>query len=111
MDLAAGHHLENQLDTTNRQDIDMKTTLIKGMIALAGAGGLVAAPAMGVAGAAAPAPIQAQAIDADWLGFHHPGFLPPGTPFHDWHCDRHGFWHNDENDQFGHLDGRCVARW
>jgi hypothetical protein len=45
---------------------------------------------------------------SEWKGFNNPGMVDPSDPYNnDWHCDRHGFWHNDENDQYGHQDSRC----
>jgi hypothetical protein len=48
------------------------------------------------------------AVASDWAGLNHPGAHDPSDPFqNDWHCDKKGFWHNNEHDPFGHLDPRC----
>jgi hypothetical protein len=58
-----------------------------------------------VARAATPAP---QPGGYPWWGADHPGQDDPADPKqNDWHCDRYGNWHNDENDQLGHPDSRC----
>jgi len=45
-----------------------------------------------------------------WWGAGHPGAKDPGDPTqNDWHCDRYGNWHNDENDPLGHPDARCQT--
>ena len=45
-----------------------------------------------------------------WWGATHPGQDDPSDPAgNDWHCDRYGNWHNDENDPSGHADGRCQT--
>jgi hypothetical protein len=45
-----------------------------------------------------------------WWGADHPGQDDPNDPVNnDWHCDRSGNWHNDENDPLGHPDSRCQT--
>jgi len=45
-----------------------------------------------------------------WWGAAHPGQDDPNDPAqNDWHCDRYGNWHNDENDPLGHPDNRCQT--
>lgn len=50
--------------------------------------------------AAMPAPQQSSMDGRDW---RDPG-APPDV---DRHCDRRGFWHNDDNDFGGRPDPRC----
>ncbi|WP_067679641.1 hypothetical protein [Nocardia miyunensis] len=75
----------------------MKNVLAKfAFVAIAGAA--LAVPSVGIA-AAQP---------TDWSGYNHPQ-APGARNQHgdDWHCDRHGNWHNNERDAGGHRDGRC----
>ena len=52
--------------------------------------------------------ILATVVNAQWYGSTHPGEKDPSDPTDgDWHCDRHGLWHNDEHDEPGHRDARC----
>jgi hypothetical protein len=59
------------------------------------------------AGAAMIVPVAgiASAQGTDWGGFNNPGYHNPHGD--DWHCDRHGNWHNDQRDSRGHRDNRC----
>ncbi|RJO76386.1 hypothetical protein D5S18_08635 [Nocardia panacis] len=66
------------------------------------------------------APVAQSAVAAA-VPMHHqppPGSAGPrddrdwregGPPDRDRHCDHNGYWHNDDNDPFGHHDDRCPS--
>ncbi|MCU1646278.1 MAG: hypothetical protein JWN03_6553 [Nocardia sp.] len=92
----------------------MKPKLFTTLFAAAAAGAMLVVPAMGTAAAAAPtahqSPWDHDRDDNDWGGFNRPGWADPNDPWrNDWHCDRHGRWHDHERDRWGHDDGRCHA--
>ena len=55
------------------------------------------------AGALLIGPVAGTAVAA-------PSNALPAQQDNDWRCDRHGFWHNDQHDNWGHRDQRCH-RW
>lgn len=79
----------------------MRHKVIGGLVTAAAVGTLMIGPVVGMASAASVPTVHQQGPDSrDW---RDPG-APPGI---DRHCDRHGFWHNDDHDGPGHPDGRC----
>lgn len=66
-------------------------------------GAMMSAPLAAPAFAQVVTPSQHQQLPPDshdWRG----GGAPRGV---DRHCDRNGFWHNNDNDRGGHRDARC----
>ena len=84
---------------------------IGGVMAAAVISVLMVVPLAGVADAQAITPADQPTPSAyPWWGADHPGQDDPSDPAqNDWHCDRYGNWHNDENDSFGHPDSRCQT--
>ncbi|MFI1920362.1 hypothetical protein [Nocardia sp. NPDC020380] len=91
----------------------MKSRIIGSLFVAAASAALITGPLVSVASAEVVSPAQqaGPAIlheDGDWGGFNQPGWLDPRDPWHnDWHCDRHGRWHDDERDGWGRHDDRC----
>jgi hypothetical protein len=93
-------------DNLNFGEIIMKRKLSASFIALA-AGALLAGPVVGTA-AASPAYQLPAHQQGDWGGYNRPGWHDPRDPYrNDWRCDRHGHWHNNDHDRWGHRDFRC----
>ncbi|MFI5782886.1 hypothetical protein [Nocardia sp. NPDC051570] len=79
----------------------MKRKVIGRVFAAVAVGAMMTASFAGTASAEAVVPMH-----QDWPDSHD--WRDPGAPWGvDRHCDRHGFWHDHDHDQFGHPDGRC----
>jgi len=89
----------------------VKRKVIGRVFAAVAVGAMMTASFAGAANAHVVVPVHQQPPNSGSGG-------GPGPDGHDWrdhgappnidrHCDRHGNWHNGDNDQGGHRDQRC----